>query len=81
MEANENPAMASSVGWTETLAMMENTIGTRRHIYAPNATQFKDEAINAIVRDYTATDVTQVLNDAQAKIEAKIEEEKFIFGE
>lgn len=79
--ANENPAMASSVGWTETLTIMNNTIGTRRHVYAPNAATFMTEATESILKNYTATDVTTVLNDAQTKIETKIEEEKFIFGE
>jgi multiple sugar transport system substrate-binding protein len=79
--ANENPAMASFVGWDETVAIMENTSGARRHIYAPNAGNFMNEAIDSIIKNYTATDVTVALNDAQAKIEAKIEEEKFIFGE
>ncbi|MDF2542856.1 MAG: hypothetical protein K0S47_2574 [Herbinix sp.] len=81
VEANENPAMASSVGWTETLALMNNTYGTRRHIYAPNAGTFMGEAVDSIVKNYTATDVTAALNTAQDKIVAKIEEEKFIFGE
>jgi multiple sugar transport system substrate-binding protein len=81
MEANENPAMASSVGWAETVEIMNNTFATRRHIYAPNASQFMNEAIDAIAKNYTATDVTEVLNLAQEKILAKIEEEKFIFGE
>ncbi|HBI72022.1 MAG TPA: hypothetical protein DEG06_11365 [Lachnospiraceae bacterium] len=79
-EANENPAMASSVGWKETIALMENTNGTRRHPYAPNAGQFMAEAVDSIVKNYTATDVEAALNTAQEQIEAKIEEEKFIFG-
>jgi hypothetical protein len=60
---------------------MNNTIGTRRHVYAPNAATFMTEATESILKNYTATDVTTVLNDAQTKIETKIEEEKFIFGE
>lgn len=79
--ANENPAMANSVGWTETMALLENTHGQRRHPYAPNAGQFMTEAVDAITKNFTATDVTSVLNTAQEQIEAKIEEEKFIFGE
>ena len=79
--ANENPAMASSIGWTETLELINNTYGTRRHIYAPNAGTLMNEAIDAIVKNYTSTDVAGVLNTAQESILAKIEEEKFIFGE
>lgn len=79
--ANENPAMASSVGWTETLELMDNTYGTRRHPYAPNAGQFMSEAVDSIVKNYTATDISEALNTAQQQIEAKIEEEKFIFGQ
>ncbi len=81
IEANENPAMAASVGWTETLTLMENTTGARRHIYAPTASNFVNDAVNSIVLNYTATDPTEVLNIAQDQILAKIEEEKFIFGE
>lgn len=79
--ANENPAMASSVGWTETLQLMNNTFGTRRHIYAPNAGNFMNEAIDSIVKNYTSEDIVGALNTAQEKILNKIEEEKFIFGE
>lgn len=81
IEANENPAMASSVGWTETMALMENTFGTRRHPYAPNAGTFMTEAVDSVVKNYTQTDVKAALDTAQQQIEAKIEEEKFIFGE
>ena len=81
VEANENPAMASFVGWTETMAMMENTFGTRRHPFAPNAATFTTEAVDSVVKNYTSTDVKAALDTAQQQIEAKIEEEKFIFGE
>jgi multiple sugar transport system substrate-binding protein len=81
IEANENPAMASSVGWTETLDIMKNTYASRRQIYAPNASTFVVEAIDAITKNYTSTDVAAVLSDAQAKVEQAIEDEKFIFGE
>jgi multiple sugar transport system substrate-binding protein len=81
IEANENPAMANSVGWTETLDLMKNTFGTRRQIYAPNASSFVGDAVNAIAMNYTATDVKAALDDAQAKVEQAIQDEKFIFGE
>jgi hypothetical protein len=73
--------MASSVGWTETLDIMKNTYASRRQIYAPNASTFVVEAIDAITKNYTSTDVAAVLSDAQAKVEQAIEDEKFIFGE
>ncbi len=80
IEANENPAMASSVGWAETVALVDNTFGARRHIYATNSGSFVDDVVNAIVKDFTATDVKAGLDNAQQQILNKIEEEKFIFG-
>lgn len=79
--ANENPAMSSSVGWTEVLGLMPFTKGTRNHIYCRNAATFKDDAVNSILKTFEATDPTTVLTDAAAKIDAAIESEKFIFGE
>lgn len=79
--ANENPTMAASVGWTEVLDLMNYTKGTRNHIYCRNAATFKDDAVNSIMKTFEATDPTTVLSDAAAKIEAAIENEKFIFGE
>jgi ABC-type glycerol-3-phosphate transport system substrate-binding protein len=81
IEANENPVMAKSVGWAETVAIMENTYGSRRHPFAPNANTFKDEAVNSVVRDFAVTDVAKALTEAQDKILQKIEEDKFIFGQ
>lgn len=78
--ANENPAMAASVGWTETLDLMNFTKGTRNHIYARNASSFKDDAVNAIMKNFTATDPATVLQEATDKINKVIEDEKFIFG-
>lgn len=79
--ANENPTMAQSVGWTEVLDLMQYTKGTRNHIYCRNAATFKDDAVNSILKSFEATDPTTVLTEAATKIEAAIEQEKFIFGE
>jgi multiple sugar transport system substrate-binding protein len=79
--ANENPAMSASVGWAEVLDQMNFTKGTRNHIYCRNAGSMKDDAINSLMKTFEATDPTTVLTDAAAKIEAAIEQEKFIFGE
>lgn len=81
IEANENPSMASSVGWTETLDIMKNTFGARNYIYAPGSGTFLSDAVDAITKNFTSTDVTAALNDAQTKVEQKISDEKFIMGE
>lgn len=80
IEANENPAMAESVGWTEVLDLMNYTKGTRNHIFARNAGGIKDDAVNAIMKNFTATDPMTVLQEATDKINKVIEDEKFIFG-
>lgn len=80
IEANENPAMMDSVGWTEVLELMNFTKGTRNHIYARNASSFKDDAVNAIMKDFTSDNPQAVLEEAEQKINNAIEEEKFIFG-
>lgn len=81
VEANENPAMANSVGWTETLEIMKNTHGARRSIYGPNSTSYVTEAVDAVTKNFTETDVTKVLNDAQTKVQQAIDDDKFIYGE
>ncbi|MHC1787555.1 MAG: extracellular solute-binding protein [Christensenellales bacterium] len=78
--ANENPAMAESVGWAEVIDLMNYTKGTRNHIYVRNAASFKDDAVNSIMKTFTATDPATVLTEAAGKIEKAIESEKFIFG-
>jgi len=68
--------------WDVCVDLLPLTKGTRRHIYAGNqANSLKDDAVNAIVKNFEATDVQAVLDEAQKKIEAAIEEEKFMFGE
>ncbi len=78
--ANENPAMAESEGWDEVMELMNYTKGTRNHIFVRNAASFKDDAVNSIMKTFSATDPETVLKEAAAKIEAAIETEKFIFG-
>lgn len=80
VEANENPAMAESEGWSEVMELMNFTKGTRNHIFARNAASFKDDAVNSIMKTFTATDPLTVLTEAAQKIEGVIESEKFIFG-
>lgn len=80
IEANENPVMAESVGWAEVLELMNYTKGTRNHIYARGAGSIKDDAVNAIMKNFTADDPETVLREAVDKINKAIEEEKFIFG-
>ena len=79
--ANETPELSEARGWDVTLELMPKTMVTRRHPYAPNASTFKDTAINKIVKDFSETDCSKVLNEAQTEIEKKIEEDKAIFGE
>ena len=79
--AYETPELSEARGWDVTLELMPKTMVTRRHPYAPNASTFKDTAINKIVKDFSETDCSKVLNEAQTEIEKKIEEDKAIFGE
>ena len=68
-------------GWDVCVDLLPLTKGTRRHIYAGNkANSLKDDAVNAIVKNFEATDVQAVLDEAQKKIEEAIEEEKLMFG-
>lgn len=79
--ANES-VVSPYAGWDVCVDLLPLTKGTRRHIYAGNqANSLKDDAVNAIVKNFEATDCQAVLDEAQAKIEAAIEEEKFMFGE
>lgn len=68
-------------GWDVCVDLLPLTKGTRRHIYAGNqANSLTDDAVNAIVKNFEATDVQAVLDEAQKKIEEAIEEEKLMFG-
>lgn len=79
-KANEN-ANSALVGWNEVTEMMDYTIIVQDSIYAPNAETNMQQAVDAICKDFTATDPTEVFTEAQGVIEKAIEDEKFIFGE
>ena len=78
--ANENPAMNEFEGWDVVMDLLGNTTGTRNHIYAPKASQYKDDAVNKIMKTFESEDCQAVLEEAAQNIRNKIEEEKFIFG-
>ena len=78
--ANES-VQSPYAGWDVCVDLLPLAKGTRRHIYAGNqANSLKDDAINAIVKNFEATDCQAVLDEAQKKIEQAIEEEKMMFG-
>jgi hypothetical protein len=81
IKANENPELLKKNGWELVKKMLETTIISRRHPFAPKAGDDKNSAVNGICLDFNGKGSQEALTEAANNIKKKIADDKAIWGE